>query len=34
MSEVKYKVWCPTGEVHELAGGTVNGWDEETVWEE
>lgn len=27
MSKIKYKVWCPTGEIHEIAGGTVNGWE-------
>lgn len=21
------KVWRPTGEIHEVAGGTVNGWE-------
>lgn len=28
MSRAKYKIWRPTGEVHEVAGGTVNGWCE------
>lgn len=27
MSKVKYKVWRPTGEIHEIEGGTVNGWE-------
>lgn len=26
MSKIKYKVWRPTGEIHEIAGGTVNRW--------
>ena len=26
MSKIKYKVWRPTGEIHEIAGGTINGW--------
>ena len=26
-----YKVYRPTGEIHELAGGTVNGWSEEAI---
>lgn len=25
------KVWRPTGEIHEIAGGTVNGWEESDV---
>nr|DAR94312.1 MAG TPA: hypothetical protein [Caudoviricetes sp.] len=29
MSKIKYKVWRPTGEIHEVAGGTVNGWEED-----
>lgn len=28
MSRVVHKVWRPTGEVHEVAGGLVNGWEE------
>lgn len=28
MSKAKYKIWRPTGGVHELADGTVNGWYE------
>lgn len=28
MSKIKYKVWRPTGEIYEIAGGTVNGWEE------
>lgn len=27
MSKKKYKVWRPTGEIHEIAGDTVNGWE-------
>ena len=27
MSKIKYRVWRPTGEIHEIAGGTANGWD-------
>ena len=27
MSRATCKVWRPTGEIHELAGGTVNGWE-------
>ena len=31
MSNIKYKVRRPTGEIHEIAGGTVNGWEESDV---
>ncbi len=27
MSKIKYKIWHPTGETREIAGGTVNGWE-------
>jgi hypothetical protein len=28
MSKVTYKIWRPTGEIYEIAGGTANGWEE------
>lgn len=27
MSKAKCKIWRPTGEVHDIEGGTVNGWE-------
>ena len=28
MNRVTYKIWRPTGEVEEIAGGSANVWEE------